>query len=177
MRSRRSPGTVASMLLLAAVAGCATPAEDATAWSDRVCGALAGFIEAVTSEPAFDTADPVARVRDVRTYLDSAAAAVALSITGLEAAGASPLDGGDEYVTRLTGTLTQIGTGFVTARDRLAEVDTSSIGTVDAALPVALAPLGQLQNLADPTEGLRSSVELRGATDRAPNCRALHATG
>lgn len=177
MRSRRFPGTAASLVVLAAFTGCATPADDAIAWSDRVCGALAGFVEAVTSRPAFDTADPVARVQDVRTYLDAAAAAVALSVTGLGAAGASPLDGGDEYVGRLTDTLTRIGTGFATARDQLADVDTSSIGAVDAALPVALAPLGQLQNLADPTEGLRSSVELREATDRAPNCRALHRTG
>lgn len=172
----RLTGMLASTLVVLATAGCGG-GGNAVAWTDEVCGAIAGFTTAATTQPDLNSTDPVAMVRGIEEYLGSAATALDTSINRLKAAGKSPVDGGDEYVARLTDALTQIRTSFNAARTQLAAVDTSSVESVSAALPAAVAPLQELSNLEDPTAGLRDSAELRAATEQAPNCKQLRATG
>jgi hypothetical protein len=174
--TRRLTGTLASMLALAAAAGCGG-GTDAIAWTDEVCGALTGFTDAVTTQPRLDASDPVAAVQGLGDYLGSTATALQASISTLDAAGASPVEGGDEYVSRLREALTQIRTSFDAARTQLVQVDTSSAASMTAALPAAVAPLQELTDLADPTEGLRANDELRTAAEQAPNCQRLRGPG
>lgn len=171
MRTRSLTGML--VLLLTAGCGGGDPDADVVAWTDRVCGALAGFTETATAQPTLDATDPQAAVTGLGTYLASTATAVDASISALEAAGPSPVAGGDEYVARLTGTLTQIRAGFESARTQLDGIDTSSTRSVSTALPAVVAPLQELGNLANPTDGLQANDELRAAADRAPNCRRL----
>lgn len=173
--TRRFTGTLVSTLVLVLATGCGGGGSEAVAWTDEVCGALAGFTAAVTDQPTIDQRDPAAAVQGLGDYLGDTAAALQASISALDAAGPSPVDGGDEYVSRLKTALGQIRTGFVTARSQLTGVDTSSIASVTAALPAAVAPLQELTNLADPTEGLRANDALRAAADQAPNCQRLRA--
>jgi hypothetical protein len=175
--TRRTTGTLASTLVLVAVAvaGCGGSKGDPVAWTDDVCGALSGFITAATAQPNLNQNDPAAMVKGLGDYLGSTTAALDTSIKGLDAAGPSPVDGGDEYVSRLKNTLTQIRTSFDTARTQLAAVDTSSPESLQTALPAAVAPLQELSNLADPTEGLQANEELRAAGEKAPNCKKLSA--
>jgi hypothetical protein len=180
MRSRMLMGGVAAALVLlatgcggGAASGGADPA--AVAWTDEVCGALTGFIKAVTDRPDVDPSDAVGAVRDVSGYLGSTTQQLQESLTALAAVGPSPVEGGDAYVARLRTALGGVLAGFEAAQTQLAAVDTSRPEAVATAVPAAVAPLQQLQNLPDPTEGLNADDEFRAAAEEAPGCRALRA--
>jgi hypothetical protein len=147
--------------------------QAAVAWTDEVCGALAGFIEVVTDRPEVDRADPVAAVRNISGYLGSTTEQLQRTLGALDTVGPSPVDGGDEYVSRLKDALGGILAGFDAARTQLATVDTSSRDALAAAVPAAVAPLQRLEGIPDPTEGLGADEELRTAAEQAPNCRRL----
>jgi hypothetical protein len=174
VRSRVIIGGIATTLaLVVACGGAPAPSEAAVSWADRVCGALGGFTRVAAATPATDPTDPAASVQRLGAYLDTTAGAVQDAIGGISAAGPAPVAGGDEYVRRLTETLTRIRTGFNDAKGRLATVDTSSPESVAAALPAVMAPLRELGSLTGPAEDLGPADELRAATDQAPNCRSL----
>jgi hypothetical protein len=179
LSTRRLTYTLASAFVLLVVAGCGTGSDsdaEAVAWTNQVCGALSGFARAATTQPQMNGADPVATVRGLGDYFTATGTAVQGSITALDSIGPSPVAGGDEYVARLKGALTQIRTGFDAARGQLTTVDTSSVRTMSVALPTALAPLQELRNMADPTAGLQANDELRTAADKAANCQQVRST-
>ncbi|WP_219414877.1 hypothetical protein [Pseudonocardia nigra] len=178
MRTRRFGGTVAASLALL-VAGCGggSATADPVAWTDEVCGALTGFTRVVTAQPQIDPADPVAAVRTLDGWFGSTTAELQRSIAALDAVGASPVDGGDQYVTRLREALSSMQAGFEDARTRLDTADTSSPAALAAAFPAVVAPLQDLRDVPDPTEGLQADDALRTAGEQAPNCRALRTAG
>ena len=175
MRTRRFSCTVAALAVLAAGCGSATDDEDAVAWTNQVCGALAGFTQTATTGPRVDAADPAAAVHGVSRYLGSTADELERSLTALDAVGSSPVEGGDQYVARLREALGSIRAGFVSARTQLAAVDTTDAEALATAIPAAVAPLQELRDLPDPTEGLRANDALRAAAEQAPRCRELRA--
>jgi hypothetical protein len=178
MRTRTFTGTLATTVVLLVAAGCGGErAADPVTWADDVCGALGSFTDALLAQPVLDSGDPVAAVHGLRGYLDVTSAAVQESLGQLDAVDASPVDGGDAYVDRLTGALTEIQAGFDAARAGLDDIDTSSAESARAALPAAVAPLQELRGLADPTEGLRDNDELRVAAEQAPRCQELRTAG
>ncbi|MHA6628277.1 hypothetical protein ACU61A_22795 [Pseudonocardia sichuanensis] len=177
MRTRRFSCTLAVLAALAAGCGDAAASEDTVAWTNGVCGALAGFTRAASSGPQVDPADPVASVQGVHSYLGSTSEEVQRSLSALDAVGPSPVEGGDQYVARLQEALRSIRSGFESARTQLAAVDTSSPEALATAFPAAVAPLQELRGLPDPTEGLRENEELRTAAEQAPACRELRGTG
>ena len=145
MRARMLTSGVAAALVLLAT-GCgggaaSGPDPAAVAWTDEVCGALTGFIKAVTDRPDVDPSDAAAAVRDVSGYLGSTTQQLQESLTALAAVGPSPVEGGDAYVARLRTALGGVLAGFETARTQLAAVDTSSPDAVATAVPAAVAPL------------------------------------
>jgi hypothetical protein len=177
MRTRSFSCTVAVLAVLAAgCGGDAAASEEAVAWTNQVCGALTGFTQAATTSPRIDPADRVAAVQEVTRYLGSTSEALQRSLTELDAVGASPVEGGDEYVGRLREALRGIRTGFESARTQLAAVDVSDPRALATAVPAATAPLQELRNLPDPTEGMRANEELRRASEQAQNCRELRST-
>jgi hypothetical protein len=174
MRSRVTIGTVAATLALAV--GCSSapaPSDAAVSWADRVCGAIGGFTRVAAAPPATDAADPGGSVRKLGSYLDTTSTALQDAIGAINAAGPAPVPGGDEYVRKLTETLTKIRAGFTDAKSRLATVDTSSAESVAAALPAVTTPLRDLGGLTGPLADLGPADELRAATDQAANCRSL----
>lgn len=177
MRTRRFSCTVATLAVLAAGCGDAAPSEDAVAWTDQVCGALTGFTQAATAGPQVRSADPVTAVREVDRYLGSTAEELQRSLTALDAVEPSPVEGGDEYVARLREALRGIRAGFESARTQLAAVDVRDPQALATAVPAAVAPLQELRDLPDPTEGLRENEELRAASEQAGNCRDLRSAG
>jgi hypothetical protein len=178
MRTRRFSCTVAALAAL--VAGCggsAAPSEEAVAWTNQVCEALAGFTRAATTSLQIDRADPVAAVQELDRYLGATSDELQRSLTALDAVGPSPVDGGDAYVGRLEEALHGIRTGFDSARTQLAAVDVSDPAQLATAVPAALAPLQDLRNLPAPTEGMRAGGGLGAASEQAENCRRLRSTG
>lgn len=180
MRTRRFSCTVAVFAVLATGCGgtdATAPSEEAVAWTDQVCGALLGFTRAATAGPGVDSADPVAATQGMSHYLGSTTEELERSLTTLDGVGPSPVEGGDQYVARLREALAGIRAGFEAARTQLDGIDTSDPQAFATAYPAAVAPLQELRNLPDPTEGLRSNDELRAASEQAQNCRELRKTG
>jgi hypothetical protein len=177
MRIRRVPGVLAPTLALVVAAGCGGGGADAdaVAWTDEVCVALTGFTQAVTAQPQIDRADPVAAVDALRDYFASTSAALQTSINELDRVGNAPVEGGDAYADQLRENMRQMRASFDASAAQLADVDTSSPASVTAALPAAVAPLQELGDLADPTEGLPADGELRAAFEEAPHCQQLRA--
>jgi hypothetical protein len=173
MRTRRFSCTIAVLAALAVGCGDAAASEDTVAWTNGVCGALTGFTRAASSGPRIDQADPVASVQGVRSYLGATSDEVQRSLSALSAVGPSPVEGGDQYVTRLQEALQRIRSGFESARSQLATIDTSDRGALATAFPAAVAPLQELRDLPDPTAGLRENEELRTAAEQAAACREL----
>lgn len=176
MRSRRFRHAVIAVLVVS-TAGCggapaATEAE-AVAWTNEVCATLTGFTAAATAQPRTDPGDPAATVEGLRRYLGATAEELQRSLAALDALGPSPVEGGDQYVTRLRVALRGIQDGYRAASTQLAALDTTDPHTLRTAYPAAVAPLRELEDLPDPTTGLRTSDELRTAIAQAPGCRGL----
>jgi hypothetical protein len=177
MRTRKLLGTAAVALTLLASAGCGGDDGDAVAWTDDVCGALLEFTDAVSAQPAIDPADPAAAVGTISDYFATASESLQSAVAGLDAAGPSPVDGGDEIVDGLRDALTQFRTSFDEARTQLDAIDTSDPQEVLTALPAAVAPLEQLAEVPDPTANLQGNPELNEAAEQAPNCQRVRAAG
>jgi hypothetical protein len=176
MRTRSLSCTVAALAALVAGCGGSAPGEDAVAWTNQVCGALAGFTRAATTSPEIDRSDPVAAVQELERYLGATSDELRRSLTELEAVGTSPVDGGDAYVGRLEEALRGIRSGFDSARTQLTAIDVADPAQLATAVPAALAPLQELRNLPAPTDGMRDSEELGAASEQAESCRQLRST-
>lgn len=148
--------------------------QDGVAWMNDVCGALLPFIRTAATPPPLDqSSDPVTLVKGLSTYFGQASTSAASAITGMAAAGPSPIEGGDEVVTGLTGTLTTFKTTFEDAQTRIDALDTSDPQALATGLPAAIEPLGELANLPDPTAGLGENPELDKAAKQAANCKEI----
>ena len=146
---------------------------DPVAWVDRVCGSLLPFIKIGATPPAINSSDPKAAIKGLSGYLGKAVSALDEALAGLKQAGPSPVKGGDEGVTALTGALTTFRKSFQDAKTKLDAVDPNDLGQLATALPAALEPLQSLSDLPDPTADLKGSPELDAAAKKAPNCKAL----
>ena len=141
--------------------------DDPVAWVDQVCGALIPFVEAATTEPPLDSSNPNELVTGLSTFFGTVGDAAGTAAEGVQAAGPSPVDGGDELVTNLTTTLTSIQTSFNGAKEAI-----DSSGGDPTALTEALAPLEQLST-EDPTADIYNNPELNAAAEQAANCNQL----
>ena len=154
----------------AAPGGGSAPAsttDDPVVWVDQVCGALIPFVEAATTEPPLDSNNPTELVTGLSTFFGTVGEAAGTAAQGVQAAGPSPVEGGDELVTNLTTTLTSIQTSFQGAKTAI-----DSSGGDPTALTEALAPLEQLSTQ-DPTADLLNNAELNAAAEQAANCNQL----
>jgi hypothetical protein len=151
-----------------------TTTVDAVQWVDGVCGALLPFVRTAGTEPQITGAtDPAALVKSISDYLAQGAGAADSAITGMSRVGPSPVAGGDDVVTRLTGTLTTFRTSFQNAKTQVDAVDTTDRQALATELPKAVAPLEQLKSMPDPTVDLQTDPELERASAQAPNCQQI----
>lgn len=149
---------------------------DPVTWINGVCGSLLGFVRTVSAPPAIDSSSPVKAVKGLSTYLGTAVTAIDKATTEIKGAGPSPVDGGDQAVTTITGALGQFRTSFQAAKTKIDAVNPSDLSQVATALPEALAPLQDLSKLPNTTD-LKSTPELDKAAQQAPNCQALSSSG
>lgn len=153
------------------------PTGDPVAWVDDVCGALTQAADITTRQPRLDpNGDSAALLTGVSDYFGQAVEAFDAAIAGLGAAGPSPIEGGDELVTRLTDALTTIRTPFQDAKAQLDAADPNDPASL-AALPAVLAPLAEIRRIPDPASELQDNPELRRAAEQAPNCQQLDLPG
>lgn len=150
---------------------------DPVAWTDKLCGSLLSTEKALSSEPQINQSDPAATVQGLSAYFGSAVSALDQSLSGIDAAGPSPIADTDPIVTRLKQTLTTLRTSFAQAKTAVDKVDPNNPADLATALPEALAPLASLGTLGDPTAGLKTNPELKAAADKAPNCQEINKLG
>jgi len=157
--------------------GTIAATTDPVAWVDKVCGSLLPLQRSLSNEPQFDQNDPAAAVKALSDFLGRAEAAVDQALSGLDAAGPSPVPNGDASVARVKTALTTVRSAFDQVKTTLDKIDPNNTTDLITALPQAVAPLEQLSKLQDPTTDLKSSPELKAAAAKAPNCQTLEKSG
>lgn len=162
----------------ASAGGATAPATtDPVAWTDRVCGSLLPLQKSLSTTPQFDQSDPAAAVKALSDFLGKGETAIDQAVSGLDAAGPSPVQGGNEVVVRIKSTLTTVRNSFDQAKAALDKINPDDPTALITALPQAVAPLQDLSKLKDPTSDLKASPELDAAAAKAPNCQALQKAG
>lgn len=172
MRLPRSAGAcgVAVAVLLTA---CGRDGDDALAWSNKVCGVMVDFRNAIyAAAPDGTAADVAVRARQLSEFTGKALASTRTALADLAAAGAAPVQGGDAVIATLKERITRIQTTFATVKSHVDAVDPAA-PQADTALVAAVAPLQSLTELPDPTAQLAANPDLQMAVDAAPNCQAL----
>jgi hypothetical protein len=158
-----------------ALAGCSSgPSSEAVSWTDGVCGAMLKFTTVATTPPNLDQTNLGKTVQGLTAWLGDTSNAVQGSLDGLHALGKSPVEGGDEVVTKLDSTLTSIKTSFDNARSTLSNVNPNDPVAAGTALNGAVAALQGLGNL--DTSSLNSNSALNAAAAQAPNCKTLNSS-
>jgi hypothetical protein len=157
--------------------GSVAATTDPVAWTDKVCGSLLPLQESLSTKPQFNENDPAAAVKALSDFLGKSEASVDQALSGLDAAGPSPVANGDAAVTKIKSALTTVRTSFDQAKVALDKIDPNNVSELVTALPQAVAPLQELSKLQDPTTNLESSPELEAAAAKAPNCQALKKSG
>jgi hypothetical protein len=147
---------------------------DPVAWVDQVCGSMLPFIRTATSAPNPEEAeDAAALIEDISSYLGEAGDAAGSALDGLDAAGPSPVEGGDEVVEQLNGTISAFQSSYQEAQSRIDSVDIDDREAVLREVPAAIRQLNQLASMPNPTAGLRGSPELREAGEQAASCQQI----
>lgn len=146
---------------------------DAAAWMGRVCGALVPVAQLASAAPDLSSGDAASIVGGFGGYLDQAGATVGAALDGIAEAGASPVDGGDEMVARLTGALTTARTTLAEAKSKLKAINSDDPASLLENLPAAIEPLGSLESLAVPLQDVPNGAELSSLTAQAPNCQQV----
>jgi hypothetical protein len=141
---------------------------------DQVCGALTPLTE-TPDAPEFDpSASPDETFSQLRDTMTELGGKMGDAITALEAAGPSPIEGGDAFVQQMSENLGKAKTAVDTTAQQLADVDPNNPESLFTALDGLTSAEG-LEGLEDPGQALRSNPELDAAAEQAPKCQALRA--
>jgi hypothetical protein len=161
----------------AASNGGSTPAPAATNdpvdWMNRVCGSLLPFQASFASAPKLGNSDAVANAKSLSDFLGRTETTIDKAVTDLDAAGPSPVAGGDAAVTKIKTALTTVRTSFDKAKKALDAVDPSDAAQVASTLPTVLTSLASISTIQDPTTDIKNNPTLRAAYAQAPNCQTL----
>jgi hypothetical protein len=171
-----APTGGASAATTGAPAGSPT-ITDPVAWTDKLCGSLLPTVKALASEPQIGQSDPASTVKGLSAYFGGAVSSLDESLSGIDAAGPSPIADTDPVVAKLKQTLRTLRSTFAEAKTAVDKVDPNNPADLATALPEALAPLANLGALGDPTAGLKTNPELKAAAAQAPNCQEINKLG
>jgi hypothetical protein len=172
------------------LAGCATsvtgtpvgttalsPTADPVEWMNRVCGSLLPFQQTLKTAPQHTGNDPTATATSISAFLQRGETALNASLADLDAAGPSPVAGGDAAIAQLKSALTTIRTSFTRTKAALDQIDPTNAFEVASTLPTVLVSLAELVKIQDSTTDLRENPALQAAAARAPNCQSLKTAG
>lgn len=150
--------------------------DENVAWMDRVCAALLPATQTLTQPPELTgVGSPQLVISGLSAYLERAGIAVDSALTGVAAAGPSPIQGGDRAVRKLTTTLTSFRDRAREAQTNLEAIDTVDPLKLESEVQQAIAPLESLTNLPNTGSALKASPALGEAMGQAPHCRTIEA--
>jgi hypothetical protein len=151
--------------------------SDPVVWMDRICGSLLPFQQTLKTAPTHTGDDPTATARSISAFLDRNEAAIDESLADLDAAGPSPVNGGDAAIAELKSALTTIRRSFDRTRTALDKIDPTNAFEVASTLPTVFVSLAELAKIQNSTPDLRKNPALQAAAAQAPNCRSLKTSG
>ena len=161
--------------------GAGTTAPQATSdpveWMDRVCGSLLPFRQTLKTAPPSTDDDPTATAESISAFLGRSETAIDKSLADLDAAGPSPVAGGDTAIAELKSALRTIRTSFDRTKTALDKIDPTNAFEVASTLPTVLVSLAELVKIQYSTTDLRNSPALQAAAAQAPNCQSLKTSG
>lgn len=143
---------------------------DTVAYMDKVCSAASSFISVPKTPPKLDANDPVKLKADMGAYMGQMADAFNQTATRLREVGPSPVAGGDEQVSKMAGTFSDIAKSFADAKASVEQADANDpVGGLQAAGEA----IGRLDQFAEPLKQLEATPELKEAAEKAPACQGL----
>ena len=153
------------------------PTPDPVVWMDRVCGSLLPFQQTLKTAPQKTGDDPTATAASISAFLGRSETALDTTLTDLDAAGPSPVAGGDAAVGKLEAALTTVRTSIVRTKTALDNIDPTNAFEVASTLPTVFVSLADLVKIQDSTTDLRNNPALQAAAAQAPNCQSLRTSG
>ncbi len=179
MFGRRSFGVVLTVLItvlsLGGCSGSSTPTtSDPVAWVDKVCGALLPLAEVNKTAPKVDATDFAATKQAIATALTAALDSLPGVRSGLDAAGPSPVPGGDEVVTKLREVVDQLGTTMTEVKTKLEAANTNDATGFVTALADSLGGLAAIGAKVDEAQRVvNANGELKAAAQQSRNCEQV----
>jgi len=153
------------------------PTPDPVVWMDRVCGSLLPFQQTLKTAPQKTGDDPTATAASISAFLGRSETALDTTLTDLDAAGPSPVAGGDAAVGKLKSALVTVRASIVRTKTALDKIDPTNAFEVASTLPTVFVSLADLVKIQDSTTDLRNNSALQAAAAQAPNCQSLRTSG
>lgn len=165
------------------VAGTASPdpaprptagvGADPVAWGDKVCGALLSYYRPLVAKPDYAGADLAGIKGRLSGYLGAVATGIDDGQKQLQAAGASPVSGGDPFAKSIGDLLNRTGTTVDQAKTEVDAADPNDVPGFEGRLRSAedkLRTIGAAQGL----DQLGATPRLDKAVAAAPKCGELN---
>jgi hypothetical protein len=153
------------------------PTPDPVVWMDRVCGSLLPLQQTLKTVPQNTGDNATATAASISAFLGRSETALTTTLTDLDAAGPSPVAGGDAAVGKLEAALTTVRTSIVRTKTALDNIDPTNAFEVASTLPTVFVSLADLVKIQDSTTDLRNNPGLQAAAAQAPNCQSLRTSG
>ena len=151
--------------------------NDPVVWMNRVCGSLLPFQQTLKTAPPSTDRDPTATAQAISAFLGRSETALDTSLADLDAAGPSPVAGGDAALAKLKSALTTVRASINRTKTALDNIDPTNGLEVASTLPTVFVSLADLVKIQDSTTDLRNNPALQAAAAQAPNCQTLKASG
>ena len=109
---------------------------------NRVCGSLLPFQQTLKTAPPPTDDDPTATAKSISAFLGRSETAIDKSLADLDAAGPSPVAGGDAAIAKLKSALTTIRRSFDRTKTAIDKIDPTKADDVASTLPTVFAIAG-----------------------------------
>jgi hypothetical protein len=157
--------------------GSGTAGTDTVAWTDRICTALLPVVETLRTPPPVDVTDPAAAQGAYRDYLAEAQSRAETAQQEVTAAGAPPVDGGEELAQDVQQQVEDLQEDVTEARRQIDAADPGNPIDIGQAVVVGGNVLGAIGNNVQAVGTLTTDSELSNAFDAAPACADLRRAG
>jgi hypothetical protein len=153
----------------------AAPIEaDVVVWMDKVCGAVAGTVKAMSDEPSIDMSDPAKLKTGLSEWLGTKVTAVDKSIADLKALENGPHPKSKELVTTAEQGMGQIRALLADTKSKL---DSSTDPTqVVTAFTEMISKAAALETTAADVQKKLDETGLGEASKKAANCKELESS-
>lgn len=151
------------------------PQEQTVAWTDSVCGALVPITESLMNPPAFDPTALAATREAYVSYLARAQDATDKALQDVAAAGAAPVDDGQQVAEDVSAQLIDLRDDLADARTQLEQANVNDATAIGRAAVAAGNVVGAVGNNTQALNALDGNPRLDAALEQAQSCQRLRA--